>query len=349
MASRLSPAASSSSSESGLDRLDAIAEVRPERRQVGGARERGRPCRRSRCDRRGRRRPRPTLHVPWPSTPLTAHSIALEQLTGRARLSHRAGEGRCYRKAMSDSPASTSIPSRRSRRGCSSTTSRARTSVSTSSSSWARWPRMSTSTTCDARGSGSPTDTRSCAPGSAGSTATNRNRRSSTHVEVPLAVHDLRDLSGPADRRLAWPSSSSPTGAPASRPGRRPALAPHPVPARAGRQRFVFTYHHALLDTSVVWITEEALRSYDAIRHGEVAELIERRPYREHIEWLHEHLNADRRRGPGLLRRAARRLRRPDPTRRPRRRRRTPSCHDARRWVRVDPVPSSRRRQRSVP
>jgi hypothetical protein len=35
-----------------------------------------------------------------------------------------------------------------------------------------------------------------------------------------------------------------------------------------------------------VWITEEALRSYDAIRRGEVAELIERRPYREHIQWL---------------------------------------------------------------
>ena len=29
-------------------------------------------------------------------------------------------------------------------------------------------------------------------------------------------------------------------------------------------QRFVFTYHHSLLDTSVVWMTEEALRSYDA-------------------------------------------------------------------------------------
>ena len=54
------------------------------------------------------------------------------------------------------------------------------------------------------RGRGSPTDTRSCARGSGGWTATNRNRRSSAGVEVPLTVHDLRDLSGPAQAdRLA--------------------------------------------------------------------------------------------------------------------------------------------------
>ncbi len=52
--------------------------------------------------------------------------------------------------------------------------------------------------------------------------------------------------------------------------------------------RFVFTYHHSLLDTSVVWMTEEAFRTYDATRRGEVAELIERRPYKDHIEWLHD-------------------------------------------------------------
>ena len=30
------------------------------------------------------------------------------------------------------------------------------------------------------------------------------------------------------------------------------------------RQRFVFTYHHSLLDTSVVWTVEEVFRTYDA-------------------------------------------------------------------------------------
>ncbi|MET0578562.1 MAG: MupA/Atu3671 family FMN-dependent luciferase-like monooxygenase, partial [Ilumatobacteraceae bacterium] len=60
------------------------------------------------------------------------------------------------------------------------------------------------------------------------------------------------------------------------------------------RQRFVFTYHHSLLDTSVVWAVEEAFRTYDAQRRGEVAELEERRPYKDHVRWLHEHLSADR-------------------------------------------------------
>ena len=112
-------------------------------------------------------------------------------------------------------------------------------------------------------------------------------------VEVPLTVHDLRDLAGPAqadrvaehlfaDRRAGFSMDAAPLW-------RLTLFLLGPA-----RQQLVFTYHHALLDTSVVWITEEALRSYDAIRHGEVAELIERRPYREHIEWLHEHLNADR-------------------------------------------------------
>ncbi|MEO5902088.1 MAG: MupA/Atu3671 family FMN-dependent luciferase-like monooxygenase, partial [Ilumatobacteraceae bacterium] len=57
--------------------------------------------------------------------------------------------------------------------------------------------------------------------------------------------------------------------------------------------RFVFTYHHALLDTAVVWVVEEAFRTYDAARHGEVAPLEDRRPYRDHIVWLHDHLTTD--------------------------------------------------------
>jgi natural product biosynthesis luciferase-like monooxygenase protein len=56
------------------------------------------------------------------------------------------------------------------------------------------------------------------------------------------------------------------------------------------RQRLVFTYHHSLLDTSVVWVTHEALATYDALRAGETYELPERLSYREHIAWLHRHL-----------------------------------------------------------
>ena len=59
-------------------------------------------------------------------------------------------------------------------------------------------------------------------------------------------------------------------------------------------QRFVFTYHHSLLDISVVWVVEEAFQTYDAALRGEVAPLEQRRPFRDHVEWLHEHLRTDR-------------------------------------------------------
>jgi hypothetical protein len=79
-------------------------------------------------------------------------------------------------------------------------------------------------------------------------------------VEVPLTVHDLRDLSGPAqadrlaehllaDRRAGFSMDAAPLW-------RLTLFLLGPA-----RQQLVFTYHHALLDTSVVWITEEALRS----------------------------------------------------------------------------------------
>src|SRR5215217_3710354 len=113
------------------------------------------------------------------------------------------------------------------------------------------------------------------------------------HVDVPLEVHDLRDLTATdqdarfaeflvADRLAGFELDAAPLW--------------HLNLFRLGpdRQRFVFTYHHSLLDTSVVWMTEEAFRSYDALRRGDVAELVERRPYKDHIEWLHAHLDEDR-------------------------------------------------------
>jgi natural product biosynthesis luciferase-like monooxygenase protein len=58
--------------------------------------------------------------------------------------------------------------------------------------------------------------------------------------------------------------------------------------------RFVFTYHHSLLDTSVVWVVGEAFQAYDALRAGVVPAFEERRPYREHIDWLQGHLRDNR-------------------------------------------------------
>ncbi|MET0577236.1 MAG: MupA/Atu3671 family FMN-dependent luciferase-like monooxygenase, partial [Ilumatobacteraceae bacterium] len=113
------------------------------------------------------------------------------------------------------------------------------------------------------------------------------------HVGVPLTVHDLRDLSpGEQEVRLTRFLVEDRTA------GFELDQAPlwHLTLFVLGpaRQRLVFTYHHSLLDTSVVWMTEEALRTYDAAKRGEVAELVERVPYRDHITWLQTHLEVDR-------------------------------------------------------
>ncbi len=113
------------------------------------------------------------------------------------------------------------------------------------------------------------------------------------HLAVELAVHDLRGVA-PADqqerldrflvedRRVGFDLAVAPLW--------RLTL----FRLGPGHERFVFTYHHSLLDTSVVWMTEEAFRVYDATRSGTTAVLEDRRPYRDHIEWLHDHLEADR-------------------------------------------------------
>ena len=56
------------------------------------------------------------------------------------------------------------------------------------------------------------------------------------------------------------------------------------------QSRLVLTYHHALLDTSVVWCIQELFQCYDALRGGTVPTFEERRPYRDHIGWLQQHL-----------------------------------------------------------
>lgn len=61
-----------------------------------------------------------------------------------------------------------------------------------------------------------------------------------------------------------------------------------------GGDEVVFTYHHALLDTSVVWCVQEVFEAYDAYGRGEEPVAEARRPYREHIEWLERHLADDR-------------------------------------------------------
>ena len=60
------------------------------------------------------------------------------------------------------------------------------------------------------------------------------------------------------------------------------------------RERFVFTYHHSLLDISVVWVAQEAFQAYDAARAGVSVEFPSRRPYKDHILWLDEHLESNR-------------------------------------------------------
>jgi natural product biosynthesis luciferase-like monooxygenase protein len=113
------------------------------------------------------------------------------------------------------------------------------------------------------------------------------------HVEVPLEVHDLTGLAPHdqqarlaefliADRRTGFELDTAPLW-------RLDLFRLGPAD-----ERFVFTYHHSLLDTSVVWMTEEAFRCYDALRGGEQVELPDRLPFRAHVDWLTAHLEADR-------------------------------------------------------
>ena len=76
--------------------------------------------------------------------------------------------------------------------------------------------------------------------------------------------------------------------------------------------RLVFTYHHSLLDTSVVWVVEEVFQTYDASVRGEVARA-RRAPRATRITCLAAPAPRRRsRRRAGVLPRAARRLRRTD-------------------------------------
>ena len=112
-------------------------------------------------------------------------------------------------------------------------------------------------------------------------------------IEVALDVHDLGGLS-PEEQEARLASFMTDD----RRRGFDLAVAPmwRITLFRLGdtSQRFVFTYHHSLLDISVVWVVEEAFQTYDAALRGEVAPLEQRRPFRDHVEWLHEHLRTDR-------------------------------------------------------
>ncbi|MGZ4765262.1 MAG: MupA/Atu3671 family FMN-dependent luciferase-like monooxygenase, partial [Ilumatobacteraceae bacterium] len=115
----------------------------------------------------------------------------------------------------------------------------------------------------------------------------------SQRVEAQMATHDLRTLAPEvqesvlagflADDRRAGFELDTP-----------PLWRLNLFLLGPSRTRLVFTYHHSLLDTSVVWMTEEAFRTYDAAKRGETAALVERLPYRDHIEWLRVHLAEDR-------------------------------------------------------
>ena len=60
------------------------------------------------------------------------------------------------------------------------------------------------------------------------------------------------------------------------------------------RCRFVFTFHHSILDGAVLDVLEEVFTTYDASRVGATIELIDRRPFRDHISWLFEHIESNR-------------------------------------------------------
>jgi len=66
--------------------------------------------------------------------------------------------------------------------------------------------------------------------------------------------------------------------------------------------RIVWTYSHALLDGCVTVVLREVFATYEAALRGEVAALIERRPYRDHMLWLPQHIAETRERAQGFFR-----------------------------------------------
>ncbi len=58
--------------------------------------------------------------------------------------------------------------------------------------------------------------------------------------------------------------------------------------------RSVWTYSHALLDGCMSAVLQEMYACYEAASLGEQAVLIERRPYRDHVLWLKQHLTENR-------------------------------------------------------
>ena len=106
-------------------------------------------------------------------------------------------------------------------------------------------------------------------------------------VDVPLVVHDIRTLDAAAqqaafdafmaeDRRRGFELDTAPL------------WRLNMFTLADEHHWFVFTYHHSLLDTSVVWVVEEAFAGYDAAVVGAELEFVERRPYRDHVLWLQD-------------------------------------------------------------
>ena len=170
---------------------------------------------------------------------------------------------------------------------------------------------------CARRGSGSPTATRSCAPGSGGRDVDEPVQEVVDHVDVPLDVHDLRHLTPTEqDARIA----AVPRRRPARRlrPRRRAAVAPRrcsgsgPItPAlRVHVPPLAARHERGVGDRGGV---PDLRRDRAGARSPSS---IERRPYQDHIEWLHDAPGRRPGCGPALLRRAARRVRLADPARR---------------------------------
>ncbi|MFO0958314.1 MAG: amino acid adenylation domain-containing protein [Isosphaeraceae bacterium] len=105
-------------------------------------------------------------------------------------------------------------------------------------------------------------------------------------VTTPLAVHDWTRVSAPSqairlvdlledDRKRGFDPSSAPLA--------RVQL----VKLSADRHHLIWSNHHLLMDGwCMPMVLGEALALYDAGRRGEAADLPDRRPYREYIDWL---------------------------------------------------------------
>ncbi|APR84358.1 Non-ribosomal peptide synthase [Minicystis rosea] len=110
-----------------------------------------------------------------------------------------------------------------------------------------------------------------------------------TSLEIPWLERDLRALS-PRDREAALRAFLEADRAQGFDPKTAPLLRLALFRVAEAEHRFVFTFHHMVLDGgSFPLVIDDVFLAYEALRRGHEPTLPARRPFRDFIHWLRAH------------------------------------------------------------